>query len=86
MKFFLYILFTFLMITSDLFSQTKKRNFRQHEVGILLGGSYYIGDLNPRKQFNLTQPAGGIFYRFTPNYRYAFRGGFNYGNIVGDDS
>ncbi|MBC7695955.1 MAG: hypothetical protein H7141_10980 [Burkholderiales bacterium] len=86
MKFFIYLIFTFLMVTSNLFSQTKKRNFRQHEVGIMLGGSYYIGDLNPRKQFNLTQPAGGIFYRFTPNYRYAFRGGVNYGNIMGDDS
>lgn len=86
MRFFIYLIFTFLLFTTSLFSQTKKRNFRQHEVGIMLGGSYYIGDLNPRKQFNLTQPAGGIFYRFTPNYRYAFRGGFNYGNIMGDDS
>lgn len=86
MRFFIYLIFTFLMVTSSLLSQTKKRNFRQHEVGIMIGGSYYIGDLNPRKQFNLTQPAGGVFYRFTPNYRYAFRGGFNYGNIMGDDS
>lgn len=52
----------------------------------MLGGSYYIGDLNPRKQFALTQPAAGAFYRFTPNYRYAFRGGINWGNVMGDDS
>lgn len=66
--------------------QTRKRTFRQHEVGVLIGGSYYIGDLNPGRQFFLTQPAGGIFYRFTPNYRYAFRGGINIGTIQGDDS
>ncbi|MBI3517995.1 MAG: hypothetical protein HY062_01375 [Bacteroidetes bacterium] len=74
------------MMTSQLFSQAKRRNFRQHEVGIMIGGAYYIGDLNPRKHFNLTQPAAGVFYRFTPNYRYAFRGGINWGNVMGDDS
>ncbi len=86
MKFCLYILTALLISTSTLFSQTKKRNFRQHEVGIFIGGAYYIGDLNPRKQFALTQPAAGAFYRFTPNYRYAFRGGIYWGNIMGDDS
>jgi hypothetical protein len=63
-----------------------RRNFRQHELGIFIGGSYYLGDLNPRKHFFLTQPAGGLFYRFTPNYRYAFRAGINTGSIMGDDS
>lgn len=67
-------------------AQTRKRNFRQHEIGIFVGGSYYIGDLNPSRQFFLSQPAGGILYRFTPNYRYAFRASFNFGNIMGDDS
>lgn len=86
MKLLIYILFINTLITSTLFSQTERRNFRQHELGFLIGGSYYIGDLNPRKQFFLTQPAGGIFYRFTPNYRYAFRAGINFGNIMGDDS
>ncbi|MDF2448606.1 MAG: hypothetical protein K0R26_1110 [Bacteroidota bacterium] len=86
MKFIFFLTISLLTISSSLLSQTKKRNFRQHELGIFLGGAYYIGDLNPTKQFHLTQPAGGLFYRFTPNYRYAFRGGFNFGNIMGDDS
>jgi hypothetical protein len=86
MKFYSYILLCLLFLSSSLFSQQKRRNFRQHELGIFLGGSYYIGDLNPTKQFFLTQPAAGVFYRFTPNYRYAFRGGVNFGNIMGDDS
>jgi len=86
MKVGLYILTVFVLLAGNVFSQTKKRNFRQHEVGFLIGGSYYIGDLNTRKHFNLTQPAGGVFYRFTPNYRYAFRGGINFGSIMGDDS
>jgi hypothetical protein len=85
MKFFTTILIIFLFF-GNIKSQTKKRNFRQHEVGVLIGGSYYIGDLNPSKHFNSTQPGFGVFYRFTPNYRYAFRGGFNIGKIIGDDS
>ena len=79
MKFFSTILLVFLFF-GNVNSQTKKRNFRQHEVGVLIGGAYYIGDLNPSKHFNLTQPAFGVFYRFTPNYRYAFRGGINWGS------
>jgi hypothetical protein len=86
MKSCLYIFLLFLVLSSNLFSQGRRRNFRQHEVGFMVGGAYYIGDLNPRKQFNLTQPAAGAFYRFTPNYRYAFRAGINWGNIMGDDS
>lgn len=75
-----------LMPVTPLQAQTKRRNFRQHEVGLFIGGAYYLGDLNPHKQFYMTQPAAGVFYRFTPNYRYAFRGGFNFGTIMGDDS
>ncbi len=75
-----------LMLFCNVQAQTRKRTFRQHEVGIYLGGSYYIGDLNSNRQFFLTQPAFGAFYRFTPNYRYAFRAGYNYGGVAGDDS
>lgn len=78
------ILLSFLV--SSIFAQTKKVSFRQHEIGVFLGGSYYIGDLNPGRHFYFTQPAIGLFYRYTPNYRYAFRGGFNFGQIMGDDS
>ncbi len=83
-----YIIIVILLFALNIrgLSQSKKRHFKQHEAGLFIGGSYYIGDLNPRTHFNLTQPAIGVFYRFTPNYRYAFRVGFNYGTILGDDS
>lgn len=70
----------------SVYGQGKKLSYRQHEVGFLLGGSYYIGDLNPRNHFFLAQPGGGVLYRFAPNYRYAFRGQLSLGNIKGDDS
>ncbi len=67
-------------------SQTKKHHFRQKEAGILVGGSYYLGDLNPRKHFIYSQPAAGIFFRYATSYRYAFRFGFNYGSVGASDS
>lgn len=68
------------------FSQTRKRHFRQSELGFFGGGSYYIGDINPRTHFRDTHFASGVFYRFSPNYRFSFRFGFNYGNISGSDA
>src|SRR6202008_3264039 len=62
------------------------KQFMSHDVGLYLGGSYYIGDLNTNRHFFQTQPAGGLFYRFNYNYRLAFRGGFNLGSVIGDDS
>jgi hypothetical protein len=85
MKFF-YILLISTFLVNVTTAQTKKRNFRQHEVGLFVGGSYYIGDLNPSKHFNATRPSIGGFYRFIPNYRYAFRGGIYYGEVLADDS
>jgi len=68
------------------FSQTQRRNYRQKELGFFAGGSYYLGDINPRIHFLSTRPALGIFYRYETNYRYAFRFSFNYGSVAGSDS
>lgn len=79
------ILFTLLTLTG--FGQnTNKKAYFSHDVGVFLGGAYYIGDLNPSKHFFMTQPAVGVFYRFNYNYRLAFKGGFNFGSIQADDS
>lgn len=67
-------------------AQSRKRNFAQRELGIIGGGSYYIGDLNPRGHFMNSKPSVGIFYRQSFSYRYALRAGFNYGQIGADDS
>ena len=78
----------FLVASMYLFSasaQSNKKQYFSHDIGILLGASYYIGDLNS-KQFAMSQPALGVFYRFNYNYRVAFKAEFNYGSIQGDDS
>jgi len=66
-------------------AQDNKKQYFSHDVGVLLGASYYIGDLNSR-HFAMSQPAIGIFYRFNYSYRVAFKAAFNYGSIQGDDS
>ncbi len=76
----------FLFFTALLFSQSKKKAFHQHEIGLFVGGSYYLGDLNPRKHFYMTRPAFGAFYRYAWNYRGALRIGFFWGQVEGDDS
>lgn len=69
-----------------MWSQNRRRTFRQHEVGVFGGGSYYLGDLNPRTHFVFSKPATGVYYRFTPSYRFAFKFGFNYGQLFADDA
>jgi hypothetical protein len=87
MKRFLFILLLFFFFSAyPQSSRHPNKAYHSHDIGIFLGGSYYIGDLNPAKHFFMTQPALGVFYRFNMNYRVAFRGGFNFGSLLGDDS
>jgi hypothetical protein len=61
-------------------------NAQHNEIGILLGTSYYLGDLNPSKQFFLAKPAGGIIYRYILNPRWAIKVDGLYGCVAGDDA
>lgn len=79
------ILYLLLLVSFAAQSQIKKRHFKQREIGLFGGGSYYIGDINPRAQFKFSHPAVGAFFRYSNNYRFAFRFGLNYGMISADD-
>lgn len=79
----IFICCLFLVLSSG--AQNNNKQYFSHDVGFLLGAAYYIGDLNS-KNFFMSQPAVGAFYRFNYNYRVAFKAGFNYGNVQGDDS
>ena len=60
---------------------------KSSELGLFLGGSYYIGDLNPLGHFNqFTKPAGGIVFRYNFNSRLAARANAFIGAIEGQDS
>jgi hypothetical protein len=56
------------------------------ELGVMLGGMYYIGDLNRFGHFNGTQPAAGLIYRYNVNSRLAVRANFSYGNVIAKDA
>lgn len=59
---------------------------QRNEIGIFLGTSYYLGDLNPSKHFLLTKPAGGIIYRYVFNPRWAVKVNGLYGTVEGNDA
>ncbi|MBK9285397.1 MAG: hypothetical protein IPM51_13930 [Sphingobacteriaceae bacterium] len=80
------LLFIFVISSLIASSQTKKRTYTQHEIGVFGGASYYLGDINPRKHFIFSKPAFGVLYRVAMTYRYAFRFGFNYGSVWGNDN
>lgn len=79
----------FLIVLSLLFSQycvgQHHTNFSRSELGVMLGGSYYIGDLNQFGHFKNTKPAIGIIYRYNIHSRVSFRANFTYGSLFADD-
>jgi hypothetical protein len=56
------------------------------ELGFILGGSYYTGDLNRLGHFRQVSPAAGLIYRYNVNPRLALRGSLFGGHIKGDDA
>jgi hypothetical protein len=80
------LLYSFCFLCFTGISQIRKHTFAQRELGFYGGASYYIGDINPRAHFKASGPAAGIFFRYAKSYRYAFRFGFNYGEISGSDA
>lgn len=79
-----FILFIALLTALTSIAQRKKRTA---EIGVFLGGSYYIGELNPLRHINqFTKPAGGFVFRYNMNKRLSARANLFFGNIEGHDS
>ena len=77
MRKIVFVFFVFINLSS--FAQ-------RSEFGVFGGGSYYVGDLNPKKHFLLTKPAAGLIYRYNFNPHFAFKGNAFLGSVEGDDS
>lgn len=58
---------------------------QRSEIGVLAGGAFYLGDINPKGLFSQTRWAGGLYYRYNIDTRWAFRLGLTYGRIQADD-
>ncbi|MEX1192630.1 MAG: DUF6089 family protein [Brumimicrobium sp.] len=79
------ISFSVLTLNSSIHAQSE--NFRSRSsFGFMVGGSYYIGDLNKYAHFRRTNLSGGILYRYYVNSRIALRAGVRYGKVEGYDS
>jgi hypothetical protein len=59
---------------------------QKSEVGFLVGTSFYMGELNPSTPFAASQFAGGIFYRYNINGRFALRGNLLFATVAGSDA
>jgi len=59
---------------------------QRHEVGVTFGGMYYLGDLNPSRQFAMTKPSFGAVYRLNINDRMSLRANLLHGTLAGDDA
>jgi len=76
-----------LFMLSSLSLIAQRHNGRSRsELGVLLGGSYYIGDLNQYRHFYNTQPSVGLLYRYNYHSRLSFRGNFTYGYLKASDA
>lgn len=75
------------ILTSYSWSQKAHRHngWSRSEIGFMVGGSYYIGDLN-QAHFKRTNIAGQLLYRYNINARLAYRLNFTYGKIEAYDS
>lgn len=80
MKFFkLFLLHTLLL--NSLFVTAQN-----NEIGLLLGGTYYQGDINTSKLFQSPFVAGGILYRHNFSTRYSLRGSIFMGKLIANDA
>ncbi len=83
-QFFIFICILLSALSS--YAQFYAKNKQSADLGIFLGGSYYIGDLNQTKQFLFTKPAAGVLFRYNQNPRLAYRIAILFGSVEGHDS
>ena len=74
-------LLLFLLVVNGLHLSAQKTL----EGGLLAGGLYYLGDINPNKQFYSTKLGGGLFVRQNLNKRWAVRANLVVGSLAADD-
>jgi opacity protein-like surface antigen len=84
MKWFLLVLISGVSYAALCQHSERHNGWSRSELGILFGGSYYIGDLN-QKHLKNTHFAGQLMYRYNVHSRLAIRGNFTYGFVEGSD-
>jgi opacity protein-like surface antigen len=80
----LLIVFIGLITSSITYAQAGSN--KGFDIGVIIGGSYYIGDLNTEHFNKFTKPAGGVMCRYNFTQRFAARASFMMGNVEAHDS
>jgi len=75
-------LFLFLLVGNGLFLSAQKNL----EGGLIGGGLYYLGDINPNRHFYSTKLGGGLFMRQNLNKRWGIRADIIAGTLSADDN
>lgn len=72
-----------LCVLSPLLSFSQKNKWeKSKEIGLVVGSSYYIGDLNPYKHFGTRlHLGGGLSYRNNINRRWTIKSSLLYANV-----
>ncbi|MBN8701980.1 MAG: hypothetical protein J0M08_02885 [Bacteroidetes bacterium] len=82
-----YSLLYLLVFSNVVIAQYKEKARPNAELGVFIGGSYYIGDLVSSTDFyKFTKPAAGLLFRRNFNPRWGLRFNAFYGNVEGDDA
>ena len=55
----------------------------KYEIGGMIGGSYYMGDLNKNSFFKGMNPSLGAVFRYNPNLRWAVKTDLLWGRVSG---
>lgn len=73
------------MFASFSYKAQRSTFLSRSELGIHIGQMYYLGDLNPSKQFYQSNLAGGLMYRYNLQTRMALRFNFTAGSVEAYD-
>lgn len=74
-KFFLLILYLFFV----------NSHAQTHEIGLMVGGSNFIGDVGNEFYWYPNRISGGIIYKYNLNSRIALRGNYTHISLKGND-
>jgi hypothetical protein len=75
------------VFTLLVFLSVSKLHSQDSEVGLLIGGTAFYGDIAVRPETTLPQarPIAGLFYRYHTSDRWAFRGQLAFGQLYADE-
>jgi hypothetical protein len=80
------LLFSLVCVFGMAFSADSQVFTKYSELGLFGGVSYYLGDLNPGKQFFMVRPGVGLVYRYNPSKRFTWEIHGLYSSVQAEDA